>query len=129
MKIHPLLHLVASQPHLLGDHVEAYSELIGAEVQKTTKSIISRAIYWGVALFLVVMGLLFTGVALMLWAVVPGDSMNAPWLLVAVPVVTLAIGAFCAFRAKAQTAESAFGTIKQQLNADMAMLREVSAAA
>lgn len=129
MKIHPLLRLVATQPHLLGDHVEAYSELIGAEVQKTSKMWISRAVYYGAALFLIIMGLLFTGIALMLWAVVPGDSMNVPWLLVLVPLVPLAAGGFCVLRARSQTMESAFETIKQQLAADKAMLREVSAAA
>ncbi|MDQ6679951.1 MAG: phage holin family protein [Pseudomonadota bacterium] len=128
MIIHPLLRLIATKPHLLGDHVEAYSELIGAEVQKTSKMWVSRAVFGVAAVVLLLAGLLFTGIALMLWAVVPGDSMNSPWLLIAVPLVPIAAGAFCIFRAKAEPAESAFGTVKEQFNADLAMLREVSAA-
>jgi len=126
--IHPLLQLIATKPHLLGDHVHAYTELIGAEVGKTSKMWISRAVYFGAAAFLLLMGLLFVGIALMLWAVVPPDEMNAPWLLILVPVVPIVAGAFCFFRAKADNKQAAFDTIKEQLQADMDMLREVSAA-
>lgn len=126
--IHPLLHLVATKPHLLGDHVEAYAELVGAEVGKTSKLLLSRVVYSVVALFLLTSGLTFTGVALMLWAVVPSDSMNSPWLLVVVPLVPLVAGALCLWKARAQAEQNAFDSVKQQLSADLAMLREVSAA-
>jgi len=33
--IHPLLRLIATEPQLLGDHVEAYADLVGDEVRKT----------------------------------------------------------------------------------------------
>ena len=72
--------------------------------------------------------LVFTGVAIMLWAVVPTDSMNVPWLLLVVPVVPLVAGVVCLMRAKAHPDADAFQTVKEQLSADMAMLREVSAA-
>jgi len=126
--IHPLLHLIATKPHLLGDHVQAYTELIGAEVQKTTRSWVSRAVFFGVAAFLLTIGIVFAGVALMLWAVVPTDSMNLPWLLVLVPAVPLVIGGFCMIGARSAPRQSAFDTVKEQLNADFALLREVSAA-
>ena len=32
--IHPLLRLAATEPHLLGDHVEAYAALVGEEVKQ-----------------------------------------------------------------------------------------------
>ena len=126
--IHPLLHLIATKPHLLGDHVEAYTELIGSEVSKTSKMWITRAVYYAVALFLLSAGLVFIGVAIMLWAVVPSENMNVPWLLVVVPLVPIAGGAFCILRARAEPERGAFETVKEQLSADMAMLREVSAA-
>ena len=126
--IHPLLHLIATKPQLLGDHVEAYAELVSAEAGKTSRLWISRVVLYAVALFLLSSGLVFVGVALMLWAVVPGDNMNSPWLLVVVPLVPLAAGAICILRARAEPEHAAFETVKQQLSADMAMLREVSAA-
>jgi len=126
--IHPLLHLIATKPQLLGDHVHAYTDLIGAEVGKTSKMWISRAVYLGAAAFMLLLGLVFVGIALMLWAVVPTDDMNAPWLLVVVPLVPIVGGVFCYFRSKTDQKQAAFDTIKQQLQADMDMLREVSAA-
>ncbi|HUP08025.1 MAG TPA: phage holin family protein [Caldimonas sp.] len=126
--IHPLLQLIATKPQLLGDHVEAYAELVGAEVSKTSKLWISRVVMWAAAAFLLTIFLVFAGVALMLWAVVPTDTMNVPWLLLVVPVVPLVAAVVCIMRAKAHSDERAFQTVKEQLSADMAMLREVSAA-
>lgn len=126
--IHPLLHLIATKPHLIGDHVEAYAELVGAEVSKTSQMWTARIAYYLVALFLLSAGLVFVGMALMLWAVVPPGNMNSPWLLVVVPLAPLVAGAFCFLRARSVPDESAFETVKGQLSADFAMLREVSAA-
>jgi len=126
--IHPLLHLIATKPQLLGDHVEAYAELVGAEVSKTSKLWISRVVLWAAAAFLATIFLVFTGVAIMLWGVVPADSMNVPWLLLVVPVVPLVAAIACAMLARSHPDQTAFQTVKEQLSADMAMLREVSAA-
>ncbi len=126
--IHPLLHLLATKPHLLGDHVEAYAELVGAEVDKTSKLWASRLAYYTVALVLLAAGLVLAGVALMLWAALPSAGMSTPWLLVVVPLVPLATGVFCILRARTQPAQAAFDTVRQQLSADLAMLRDVGAA-
>ena len=126
--IHPLLHLIATKPQLLGDHVEAYAELVGAEVSKTSKRWITRVALWAGTAFLGTVFLVFAGVALMLWAVVPTDSMNVPWLLVVVPLVPLVGAVACVLTARAHSDEAAFQTVKEQFAADMAMLREVSAA-
>jgi uncharacterized membrane protein YqjE len=127
--IHPLLALIATKPQLLGDHVEAYAELVGAEMSRTSKRWISRVVLWAAAAFLATVFLVFAGVALMLWAVVPADSMNVPWLLVVVPLVPLVGTVACVLTARARADEAAFQTIREQFAADMAMLREVSAAA
>jgi len=126
--IHPLLHLIATKPQLLGDHVEAYAELVGAEVGATSKMWISRVVFYAVSLFLLSAGLIFAGVALMLWAVVPPDNMNSPWLLIVVPLVPLIAGVFCIMKARAHLDRKPFETVKKQLSEDMAMLRDVSAA-
>ncbi|MGH8795440.1 MAG: hypothetical protein ACREXI_00155 [Caldimonas sp.] len=127
--IHPLLHLIATRPELLGEHVEAYAELVGSEVDKTSRLWILRIACYAVAALLLTASVVFTGVALMLWAVVPTADMDMPWLLVAVPLVSLLVGAGCLWRARAAPEHRAFETVKQQLGADLAMLREVSSAA
>ena len=125
--IQSLLHLMGTKPHLLGEHAEAYAELVGAEFDKTTKSWKSRMGLYAVALFLLTVGSIFTGVALMLWALMPLANMNWPWLLVLVPLAPLLVGAFCVSRARAEPKYPAFDALKQQVSADLAMLREVSA--
>ena len=125
--LHPVLHLIATKPQLLGEHMEAYAELVGVEVGKTTELWKARVALYGMALFLLAVGTVFTGVALMLWAVVPTINMQAPWLLLIVPLVPLLVGALCVFRAHGEAQNPAFDTLRNQISADLAMLREVSA--
>jgi uncharacterized membrane protein YqjE len=125
--IHPLLHLVATKPYLIAEHVGAYAELVGAEVEKSSKQMMSRLLYGAVALFLLSSFIIFTGVAIMLWALVPLDNMNAPWLLLVVPVVPLVAGVVCAMKAANKPEQGAFATVKEQIDADLAMLRQVGA--
>jgi hypothetical protein len=125
--IHPLLRLIATEPQILGDHVEAYAELVGDEVRKTSGAWAMRlGLYLG-ALSLLGIGLVFTGVALMLWAALPPSGLQAPWVLVAVPAITFVAALVCAIQARRTPIGSAFDNVKKQLSADMAMLREVSA--
>jgi len=124
--IHPLLRLIATEPQLLGDHVEAYAELVGEEVQKTGAAWSMRLALYAAALSLAGVGLVLTGVALMFWAALPPSGFQAPWVLIAVPVVTFLLAAACFLFARRKPTESAFDNVRKQLSADMAMLREVS---
>jgi hypothetical protein len=125
--IHPLLRLAATQPHLLGDHVEAYAALVGEEVGKVSTSLMTRVgLYLGAALMFAV-GLILVGVALMLRATVPATDYVAGWALFVVPLTPFIIGALCVVVARVKPIDKPFDTVKKQLNADMAMLREVSA--
>ena len=126
--IHPLLRLAATQPHLLGDHVEAYASMIGEEVSKASTSWAVRIGLLLAALALAVVGLVLTGVSLLLVAALPASDYQAPWALIVVPLVPFVIAVACAMVAKSKPPASAFEKIKGQLNADMAMLREVSTA-
>ena len=125
--IHPLLRLIATEPQVLGDHVEAYAELVGDEVRKTGSAWGQRLALYGAALCLLGVALVLTGVAVMLWAALPANGLQAPWVLIAVPAVTFVAAAACALLARRNTVENAFDNVKKQLSADMAMLREVSA--
>ena len=125
--IHPLLRLAATEPHLLGDHVEAYAALVGEEAKEVSTSWVRRIALYAVAGIMGLVGLILVGVALLFWAAVPTDQYNAGWALVVIPLVPLAIAAGCAFSARSKPIAAAFEKVRQQLNADMAMLREVNA--
>lgn len=53
--------------------------------------------------------------------------MQQPWVLIAVPLLTLGGAVLCGLLGRRNPIENAFDNVKKQLNADMAMLREVSA--
>jgi uncharacterized membrane protein YqjE len=125
--IHPLLRLAATEPHLIGDHVEAYAALVGEEVHKVSTSWAMRIALYAGAAILALLGLGLVGVALLFWAAVPASEYPAPWAMVVVPLVPIAGAVACFMVARSKPIENAFETVKKQLNADMAMLREVSA--
>ncbi len=124
--IHPLLRLIATEPQVLGDHVEAYAELVGEEVKKTGAAWGLRMGLYAAALSLSAIFLVLTGVAVMLWAALPPAGFQAPWVLIVVPAIFLMLAVICVVVARRDPIESAFDNVKKQLNADMAMLREVS---
>ena len=125
---HPLLHLIATRPELLAEHAEGYVDLVAGEVAGTWLGLKQQVIFGIAALLCVAVSLVLMGIALMLWAVTPVASMPAPWLLVAVPVPSMALALWCALRAPTPTADQAFMRIRQQVRADIALLRAVSTA-
>ena len=125
--IHPLLRLVATQPQLLADHAEAYASLVSDEIGRSAASLKQRVLLNVVALCLIGVAAVLGGVALMLWATLPPSSMQAPWALIAAPAVPAVVGVICALVGQRQPGD-AFAELKQQVAADLVMLREVSAA-
>ena len=124
--IHPLFRLIASEPQMLADHVEAYSELVGEEVGNAIAQWKKTAIAAALLGVLGLVTLVFAGVAIMLWAVTPPDNLHAPWALVIVPLVPALGAAGFWFSAKSGDKGQGFAAIKAQFAADAAMLRSVS---
>ena len=99
--LHPLLHLIATKPQLLADHAQAYAELAAVEVGEFSAAWKRRVALFTVAAFC--MGL---------------------------AVVLAALGAACLLAGRAQMKNgktSAFANLREQVKADLLMLREVSA--
>ena len=125
--IHPLLRLIVTEPHIVGEHAEAYAELVGEEVKKAGSAWAFRIGLYAAAACLAVMGLMFTGVAIMLWGAQPEADFTAGWVLVAVPLLTFVFAAVCVVVARSKPIESALDNVARQLDADMTMLHEVNA--
>jgi hypothetical protein len=58
------------------------------------------------------------------WAVIPTEVMQAPWALVAVPLPTLLATIGCLVAARKPDVDGAFDVVRDQIKADVAMLRE-----
>jgi hypothetical protein len=124
--IHPLLRLVATQPELLADHAQAYAGLAGEELARAAADWKRRAVLNASALALLSVAAALAGVALMLWAVVPAASIQAPWALLAAPAVPAFVGVCCLLAGRGADIDR-FADLRQQLAADLVMLREVGA--
>lgn len=127
MKIHPLLRLVVGHPHLIGNHVHAYMGLARAELGKLSSALLLRVGLLAGAALLGLLGLLLVGVALLLRASVPSSDYPAGWALVVVPLLPLVAAVVMVLIARSKPVDTGLKTLKQQLDADVSMLREGSA--
>jgi uncharacterized membrane protein YbhN (UPF0104 family) len=125
--MHPLLHILVSQPDLLAEHAYAYVELVGAEIAEMSATSKRKALWGAAVLCCLVATVVLAGVALMLWFSLPASSVRVPWVLIVTPLLpaAVAVGCFLALQAKGQT--PAFDKVRKQINADMLLLREVNA--
>ena len=124
--IHPLFRLIARQPHLVVEHAQAYAALVGEQVGVAADAFKQRMVLMVVAGVLLFVGVLFAGTALMLWGASAGD-MRAPWALFVGPLVPLVAGLGCFFAGKGKPRVSPLDKVREQMSADIEMLREVGA--
>lgn len=125
--IHPLFRLIARQPHLVAEHAQAYAALVGEQVGEAANSLKQRALLMAVAGVLLLVGVILLGVAFMLWGASAEDSMRAPWALFVGPLLPIVAGVGCFLASKSKPAVSPLDKVREQLSADIGMLREVGA--
>jgi hypothetical protein len=124
--LHPLFHLIATQPQLLGDHAQAYGELISTELATQVAALKRRALYGALALCFMGVAIMLAGVALMLWAaLVPAPAQATVWVLILVPAIPTVLALVCYGLARTRSAadDPAFAELRRQVQADMALLR------
>lgn len=117
--VHPIFSILITRPELVMDHVAGYAALVQEEASTVGIQVAKRAVAWGVAATGFLLFLIFTGVAVMLGAVV-GEF---HWALVAVPVVALAAGVGGMIVARQAMPSTAFTELRAQLDADAQALR------
>lgn len=122
---HPLIRLLASQPHLVAHHLGGYVELASAQAQEVAGALQTRLVWSAGAVAGLSVGALLGGVALLIAAALPWQDMPAPWLLVAVPSVPLLSGGFCWLQARRRPVALSLDVMRAQLAADAALLSEV----
>jgi hypothetical protein len=122
--LYTLARLIVKQPKLLAGHAQAYAELMWAEIGRVSMLWKRRFVWNALALIGFAVAAVLGGIALMLWAVVPPEHIQAPWVLVGVPLLALAGALGCLLAAHGQDEDVAFETVRQQWLADMLILRE-----
>ena len=121
-----LLRLVAVRPQLLADHASAYAELLGSDLGRLAAAWQRQALMNALALCGLAAGTVLAGVAAMFWATLPADPMRAPWVLLVVPLLPIALAVACRLSLRLQPSDRAFDDLRRQLHADGAMLREAA---
>ncbi len=122
--IHSLLALVATRPLLLAAHAEAYAALAAAELGEASAGWQRRLLLTAVALCGLTLAMAMAGVALLMWALLPEAAARVPWVLIAVPSLPLIAGLACLGAARKTVGRAAFVRLREQLQADLRMLRE-----
>lgn len=125
--MHPLLQLLVSQPALLAEHAQGYISLLGMEASTLARSTRQQLVWGAAAALCASTTVVLMGVALMLWAALPGLPANALWVLALTPALPLlaTLGSLLCLRAASHA--TAFAQTKEQLQVDLQLLKEVSA--
>ena len=124
--MHPLLALIATRPQLIGAHAEAYAALAAAELGEASTGWQRRLLLGAIALCSAGVAAVLAGVALMLWAVILPTADLARALLIATPLVPALLALGCGLAARGDGRPS-FTVLRQQVKADLRMLREAGA--
>ena len=126
--VHPLFRLVTARPQLLAEHVSAYTDLLAEELTSTAGLLKRRIALQLIALASAAVGVVLGGVALMLWAALPAESLRLPWLLVLTPALPWALALWASAMGGAVATGDLLVTFRRQLAEDAAMLRSVGEA-
>ena len=125
--IHPAIRVLASQPDLLAEHIAGYGQLVAAQAAEAAFRLRRRAWLVAAQVIFAGVGTGLGGMALLLVAALPLEAMPAPWLLVIVPLAPFGAFAGCWWAARQAPPGLGFEPLREQLAADVALLREAGA--
>jgi hypothetical protein len=125
--LYTLLRLSITQPQLLVEHADAYSELVSTEFHSASMLWQRRLWLNALAVGCLAVAAVLAGVAWMFWAVTPVENIRVPWALICAPLLPCVLALWCLIQARAPSHGAAFEKLLEQLRADIAMLRKVSA--
>ena len=121
----PLVYMLTRRPHMLAVHVQAYADLLGAEAARALNRAALKALLGLSTLCMAVVSMVLTGVAVMLWAVLPLGSMGWPWVLVVAPAMAWLLTLVLAWTTSLVRAGHALAEFKKQLDADLSLYKEM----
>lgn len=123
--IHPLFIAMAKRPGLFLEHADGYTDLAMDELACWRGRLRQRATLTLAAVLLTLLGLMLAGVAGLLAAALPWQTMPMPWLLWALPSVPLALAVLLAWRIRQQDLGPAFSSLREQMAQDLATLKRL----
>ena len=103
-----LLKLVVCKPHSMYDLAQSYTNLFSAEFRRFGRSWIRRMGLYVVGACSFMLGLIYTGVAVLLWGALPVTGESLAWTYWAVPLVPFSLALVCGVTLKLQKKPALF---------------------
>ena len=129
---HPLIKLLATRPDLLAQHLWAYAQLATVQADQALLHWRRAALLRAALVVALLLGLLFLGFALLVLSALPWHSLNAPWLMLAVPGVPLLLAAGLGLRIQSEQRSgpgilhNLRGTFQAQFEADAQLMTDAA---
>lgn len=117
--LHPLFSVVIRRPDIVADHLAGYAVLAREEAASASDQLSRKGVAYAVTAVSVLTGLVLAGVAVMMGAL----HGQFHWALVVVPLVALVPALWGWQAARQPLPERIFGTLANQFEADMQVLR------
>lgn len=124
--IHPFLKKLATEPTLFAEHASAYAGLATLEARELAVVWRRRAVAVSVCVSLALLALAFSGLAIMLAAVIPWQSMPAPWVLVGLPAALWVASGILWWVGAREPLTQPFAHLRQQWAVDTQLVRDVA---
>ncbi len=125
---HPLVYMLAHRPHMLVVHAQAYADLLSADASVALRQAKLKALLGLLTLCMTVVAMVLSGVAFMLWDVLPMTPMEWPWVLLTAPGASWVMAMALAWATYRTPVSHALSEIKRQVYADMALCKELRVA-
>lgn len=123
-----LLKLLLLPPELLKSHAQAYADLANELTARYLCTLKNRWVMYGLSALALLLALIFGGVALMLWSVLPLQSATHVWVLLALPVSSLVISVFFWWWARSLRLQPILREIQTQIQLDLQALQQAHTA-
>jgi hypothetical protein len=122
------LKLFLLPPDLLRVHAQAYADLVNALTARYLLNLKHRCLLYACSVLALWLGLIFGGVALMLWGTLPLKEAAFPWVLWVLPTGLMGISALCWWLARRVRLPTVWVDIQTQIELDAQTLKQASAA-
>lgn len=122
------LKLFLLPPDLLQVHAQAYADLVNALTARYLLNLKHRCLLYACGALALLLGLIFGGVALMLWGALPLKQAAFSWVLWVLPTGLMGISALCCWLARRVRLPAVWADIRAQIQLDVQTLKQAGAA-
>lgn len=119
-----LLKLLLLPPDLLKSHAQAYADLASELSVRYLCTLKNRWVMYSLSALALLLAVVFGGVALLLWGVLPLQDAPHPWVLLALPASSLGVSVICWWWARSLHLQPVLSEIRTQIQLDLEAIQQ-----